>query len=290
MLAEYMKYDIKIMFRKRTFQFAFIGMLCLAIGVPVFNLIKYWGEYEYALPSAHTLYIANGDGNVWSYLSLIIPFFISLPFCFSFLDEYKSGVILYVQTRGERKSYYYAQIITCFLGTAMVILIPFLLNILLNGIIFPVNGNDFVSTHNVYDRTWANSVMGYGFWKKTLSNGMIFKHIAIDYPQLYNVIFAFWAAFAMGVLSMFVYAISLLVKKQAIWLLIINYLFFQVFTVFNRIMEDLSFVYINLELTDYLANGQFNIGLVYLFYLLFLLLLMFVSHRIIKHKINLDEE
>lgn len=290
-MKDYLIYDLKLMIQKRTFRFAFFGMMFLCIGLPFFQLFQHWGEYEYALPSADTLYIANRDSEWWSYLSFIFPFLIVLPFGFSFMEEYKSGVLLYVQSRGERKSYYYAQMLTCFFGAAFVIFIPFMFNIIFNGILFPVNGNDAVMGYQKYDSNWCRWIMGDGYYLDTLFKGAIFKHLAVDYPQINNLVFAVWAAFCSGMLSSFFYGISLLVKRGSIWVLIISYLFFRLFSMLDKIWEKaLIFgVYVNLELKEYLAGGYPGDGLVYPLYLLILIGLCGISCGIVKYRVKKDE-
>lgn len=290
MVKEYLKYDLKLMWKRKSFQFVFFGMLFLGIGLSLFYVIQYWGSYMYELPSADTLYIANGRSDSWMYLEQLFPFLIVLPFGFVYLDEKKSGVSLYIQTRGERKAYYYSQLIACFIGTTMVILIPFLINILLNGILFPINGNDYISSYNAYDYNWCSQIVGDGFRSNTIFHGFILKSIAVDHPQLYNVIYAFIAGISSGIMGMFVYAISLLVQKNRIWVLIINYLFFTVFAVLDRVMEEVLPVYINTNLTTYLANGHFGHGCVYPLYAVFLLAEVVASIFIVKRQSEKDEE
>lgn len=290
MIKEYLKYNLRLMWKRKSFQFVFWGMILLCIVQPVYYVIKYWGSYIYELPSADTLYIANSGSDIWSYIQQLFSFLIVLPFGFSYLDEKKFGVNLYLQSRGERKAYYYSQLIACFIGTAMVILLPFLINIALNGIIFPINGNDYISTYDAYDYNWCSKIMGNGFKDKTLFQGHILKSIFIEHPQLYNVIYALIGGISSGVMGMFVYAISILVEKNRIWVLIINYLFFSVFTVLDRVIENIFPIYINVNLTEYLSDGHFNHGRVYPIYIAFLLLEVFISIGIVRRQWKKDEE
>lgn len=121
-MLNYVKYNLNLMTKQKTFQFVFALMMLISIAFPIYYVVTYWGVYDYALPSSHTLYIGNNVGICWEYLSLIFPFLIVLPYGFSFMNENKSGVLLYVQTRGERKDYYYGQLVACFVGTAFVFL------------------------------------------------------------------------------------------------------------------------------------------------------------------------
>ena len=198
---------------------------------------------------------------------------------------------MYVQTRCDRRTYYYSQLLTCFIGTALIFLIPFVLNVLLNAILFPVNGNDYISTYNAYDSNWENTIMGRGYYRETLFNGYIFKKIAVCNPQLYNILFAVWLSVVSGIMGGFTYAVSLILRKNAITLFITNYLFFSIFSIIDRILEEGDFfnIYINTNLTDYLSNGHFNHGLAYPLYIIFIFCELVGSILIIKHQLKKDE-
>lgn len=287
----YFYYNLHIMQKSKSFRFVMGFMLALCIALPVFYAVSYWGEYTYALPSADTLYIANSDGLCWDFLSWLFPFLLVLPYGFSYINEAEYGINLYLQSRENRRAYYYGQMLACFVGTALVILIPFLLNIALNAILFPVNGNDYISSYQAYDWNWTATVMGESFFRDTIFYGYIFKSLAINHPLFYNLLYAVFAGVSSGIMGMFVYAISILVRKNRILVLILYFLFFQVFTVFDRLMEDIEIipVYINLRITSYLSYGHLSYGEVYPLFLLFLLAETIASFRIVKQQIKRDE-
>jgi hypothetical protein len=181
--------------------------------------------------------------------------------------------------------------ITCFLGTMLVFLLPLTLNILLNSVLFPINGNDYISTYQRYDENWANRIMGIGFHRPTLFQGVIFKRFAILHPQIYNLFYALFTSVASGVMGMFAYCISIVFRKGTIALLICNYLFFQIFFVLDRLSESgiLFPVYINLNLVTYLSDGLFNHGLVYPLYILFLLVEVGACRISVGRQLKRDE-
>lgn len=283
------RYNLDLMLKQTTFRFVFTIMLILSVALPIYYLLQFQGSYEYSLPSADTLFIGNSGGLIWQFLALVFPFIIALPYSFSFLNEQKSGVQMYVQSRKTRKEYYYGQLVTCFLGTALLFLIPFLLNILLNALAFPVNGNDYISTHDSFDSNWANAIMGDGFYRQTLYKGMMLKEVVIEYPQIYNVLYTFWISIVSGIMAMFTYTVSLILQKKAIYLLLVNYLIFSIFSVVDRIVETVSYVYVNINLTDYLSNGHFNKGIFLPVYILILVGELIASFSIIKHRVQEDE-
>ena len=73
-MLKYVKYNLNLMTKQKTFQFVFALMLLISIAFPIYYVITYWGVYDYALPSADTLYIGNSAGICWKYFYLIVPF------------------------------------------------------------------------------------------------------------------------------------------------------------------------------------------------------------------------
>ena len=291
MLWTYIKYNFSVMTRKKLFWITLFGMMCFAIGMPFYQVWKYYRYYSYELPSADTLYIGNYNGLIWSYLSMLLPFLIVLPYGFSYISEVRSGMRHYVQVRGTRKVYYFAQLCVCFFSVFLVFFIPLIINIGLNGAFFPVNGNDYITLAHVGTSNWSSYITGSGFLKKVLHHGMILKQIAIDSPQLYNVIFAAITGIGTGIMGMFIYALSLVLKKNYIYMLIVNFLIFQLCIALNRFSYDgiLSSVYVDLKPTDYFANRIIANGKDYIIFGIFLLLEIIVAVGIIRRQTKRDE-
>lgn len=291
MFWTYVKYNFNIMIKKRLFWITFFGMLCLAIGMPIFYVWRYRGCYAYELPSADILYLGNSNGLVWEYICMLFPFLIVLPYGFSYISEVKTGVKNYVQVRGTRRAYYFAQCCVCFFSVFLVFFAPMLLNIILNGAFFPVNGNDPITLAQMGTSNWGSYITGSSFTKTVLHHGMICKQILIDHPQLYNVLFAGIAGMSAGVMGAFIYALSLIVKKNYVYLLVVNFLLFQLFFVANQFCYDgiLSPIYVDLKLTDYLANRFIANGKDYRIFGIMMLLEMVVSIGIIIRKTKRDE-
>lgn len=283
--------NIRLMSRRKSFLFIMTLMLLLAVGIPIFYLKKYWGEYRYSLPSAESLFLINVDSEWWGYISMLIPFMWIMPYGFTFLYECKSGVSVYLKTRDTTKTYFYSQMITCFLGSAMVFLIPTLLNIILTAGIFEVNGNDYVMGYQRYDSNWCNRIMGTNFYKNTLFHGAMFKSLYINHPVVSSALKCIWSSLEMGVLGVFAYSVSLIIKKGSIWLMLFVYLFNQLFRILNNVWLEYEFfgIYINWKISDYMAGGHPGYGLCYPCQILLLVALIMVSLKIVKKKIQGDQ-
>lgn len=253
MIRTYIKYNWNLMWKRKSFLFVFWGLMAISVFLPFYYLFTNWGVCTHLLPSADSLYIGNGDSDIWIYISELYPFLIILPFGFSYMDEKKSGVDIYIQTRGEKKKYYYGQLITCFLGTAFVFGVPFMVNVILNGMMFPVTGNSHIATVYAYDYNWASAIVGNG----AENSGWIFKSFAIAHPQWNNVLYVMIMVIASGIMGMVSYAISLFVRTNRIVVLIINYLFFRALYVLSRFFGPGDDERMNLNLIEYLCNGYF---------------------------------
>ena len=291
MFWTYIKYNFRVMTKKKLFWITLFGMRCLAIGMPFYHVWQYHGYYTYELPSADTLYLGNYNGLLWSYISMLIPFLIVLPYGFSYISEVRTGVKNYVQVRGTRRVYYFAQLCVCFFSVFLVFFVPLMINICLNGAFFSVNGNDYITLTHVGTFNWSSYITGSSFTKQVLHHGMILKQIAIDHPQLYNVIFAGIAAVGAGIMGMFIYALSLVLKKNYVYLLIANFLIFQLCIALNRFSYDgiFSSVYVDLKPTDYLANRIIANGKDYIIFGILMLVEVIVSVVIIRRRTKRDE-
>lgn len=285
-------YHVKLMFRKKTFWVSFFLMLGVCIALPFYYVVKYRGTAEYLLPSADTLYVGNYDGFIWNYISLIFPFLVIFPYSMSFFEENRQGVLYYVQTRSGRKNYYWSQLLTCFIGGMIIILVPFLLNILLNGMIFPDNGNDYNSTWDRYTENWDSTISGSNIIRKVLHKKFLLPGIFIRHPQIFNALFALLAGVTSGIMSMLAYAFSLLIRKTRLFIFLPMYIFFEIFSLINSVLHsegDENSLYINTRITDYISNGLSQLGKVYPFYYGLLLVVTITVVWVIKRKINRDE-
>lgn len=292
MFLKNLHYHLRLMFRKKTFWVSFFLMLGVCIAFPFYYAAKYRGTSEYLLPSAETLYVGNNIGFIWNYISLIFPFLVIFPYSMSYFEESRQGVLYYVQTRSGRKNYYWSQLLTCFIGGMIIILIPFLLNILLNGIIFPDNGNDYISTWDRYTENWDSDIMGSNITRKVLHKGFLLPGIFISHPQIYNALFALLAGVTSGIMSMLAYSFSLIIRKNRLFIFLPMYIFFEIFSLINSVWSSegaKSSLYINARITNYISNGLMQLGKVYTLFYGVILVVTVAVILVTKRKIKQDE-
>ena len=280
------------MIKKKTFLFSLGIMLLICLTLPFIYFWNYRDYYVYQMPAAYSVFVGNDMGMAWKYIQLIMPFLVIFPYSMSFYDDSMSGVNIYYLTRGDRKKYYFSQMLTCFIGGVIVIGIPFLINILMNTIIFPAEGNDYLTTLNRYYVGWSSSVTGSNVVFKTVSKGIVLKKIYVDYPQIYNIVITILASIIAGVMSIATYTFSLIIRKSRIFIFLFSYIFFQLFAMIDSVLYDRwdeVNAYICTNITSYMSFTQGQIGKVYIGFLGVMILVVLLEIKIVMKRISKDE-
>lgn len=291
-MFNYLKVNMRIMIKKKTFLFSLGIMLLICLTLPFIYFWNYRDYYVYQMPAAYSVFVGNDMGMAWKYIQLIMPFLVIFPYSMSFYDDSMSGVNIYYLTRGDRKKYYFSQMLTCFIGGVIVIGIPFLINILMNTIIFPAEGNDYLTTLNRYYVGWSSSVTGSNVVFKTVSKGIVLKKIYVDYPQIYNIVITILASIIAGVMSIATYTFSLIIRKSRIFIFLFSYIFFQLFAMIDSVLYDRwdeVNAYICTNITSYMSFTQGQIGKVYIGFLGVMILVVLLEIKIVMKRISKDE-
>lgn len=291
-MFNYLKVNMRIMIKKKTFLFSLGIMLIICLTLPFIYFWNYRDYYVYQMPAAYSVFVGNDMGMAWKYIQLIMPFLVIFPYSMSFYDDSMSGVNIYYLTRGDRKKYYFSQMLTCFIGGVIVIGIPFLVNILMNTIIFPAEGNDYLTTLNRYYVGWSSSVTGSNVVFKTVSKGIVLKKLYVDYPQIYNIVITILASIIAGVMSIATYTFSLIIRKSRIFIFLFSYIFFQLFAMIDSVLYDRwdeVNAYICTNITSYMSFTQGQIGKVYIGFLGVMILVVLLEIKIVMQRISKDE-
>lgn len=291
-MFKYLNVNMKIMMRKKPFLFSLGVMMALCITLPFVYWVSYKNYYSYQLPAAYSVFVGNDMGLAWKYIQLIMSFLVIFPYSMSFYDDYLLGSNIYYQTRKSRKQYYLSQMLTCFIGGMIIICIPFLLNILINTIIFPAEGNDYITTLNRYFSGWSSSVTGSNVIFKTISKGIVLKNLYINFPQIYNVMITILASIIAGIMSVATYCFSLIIRKNRIFIFLFSFIFFQLFAMIDSVLYDRwseSDVYVCTNITSYMSVTQGQIGKCFMGLGVLLILLVLIEIKIVVWRISKDE-
>ena len=187
---------------------------------------------------------------------MIYIFILILPFSFSYLTDVKSGISPVIHTRTGIKSYYYTKLASCFIGSFIVFFIPLIISIIINGVLFPLEGTLHDSVKFLYGHTAG--ITGDNVAIKAAGAGVPFKWLYIHHPQWYNVLYScIFSSFA-GILGAFVYSLSFLIKKFRILLMLPLFILVFIQQRIGILIRKYSDVYVNVDMSDYVMTNSFH--------------------------------
>lgn len=275
------KAQIGIMFRKREFK---VGMLislsytCFAF----FRAIKMnWGIDASEMWDA-TQNLCYGVGNPsYSMLIFLFPFLIVIPYASSYIDDYRNQLLPVYATRSSRTKYYVSKLIACFVGTSLVIAIPFLINFLLTNLFFP--HSRCLLPGGYPDGVFCQNVLGIGTAYKSNYPVMSFLGLFLDNQILYSLLYLVIISFFAGWMGTFVLGLSFVWRYSKLFLFLPVFVLFQVLTnlngyFFNQAIQNGS-VYTNIDIMRYILPLQDDNQSPYFFagFLLVTLIIMIIT-------------
>lgn len=143
--------------------------------------------------------------NATNTLSLIqlYPLLVVCPAGFSLAREYQLNTRVFLVSRLGNFTYQVSKFLAVFLATMIVFTVPFLLEILLNCVSFPLSAAGDLWQLSIYDNAYRDSVDQY-----------FMKGIYLCSPYLYAVVGTFLFGAVSGLLGVFTTAISSLIKVK----------------------------------------------------------------------------
>lgn len=286
--------NFRIMLRRRSFWFAFAAMTAISLWNYFLNVLSYRGQCIDNVPAASTLYYLNHLNRTLDSVGIVYValFFIMLPYaCAHQFDCRENTGISYI-IRTKRLYWYMSQAVVAATGAVAVLLIPSLLNILLNQITFVENGNFTGTTGQAqFLADYFESITGTDVFRATLENGAKLRRLIYFHPQLYNVAYAFLFAFVGGVFAYFAYALSLFMGQFKIFAYVIPFVFVLLLDSIGEIwMYNYMPVYICPRIPQYVSAGFANkLGCYYPIFFAFCGTLILVSTGLILVKGKHDE-
>ena len=253
------KVQIEIMFHKREFKIAMLislGFTCFAF----FNAIKMnWGIDASEMWDA-TQNLCYGVGNPsYSMLIFLFPFLIVIPYASSYIDDYRNQLLPVYAIRSSRMKYV-SKLIACFIGTSLVIAIPFLFNFLLMNLFFP--HSRCLLPGGYPDSVFCQNVLGIGSVYKSNYPVMSFLGLFLDNQILYSLLYLVIISIFAGWMGTFVLGLSFIWKYSKLFLFLPVFVLFQVLStlnnyLFDRAVENETF-YTNIDIMSYVLPIQYN--------------------------------
>lgn len=216
--------QFQICIKKYGFKYMFLGMMVLVFIRYFLNLYMYYGwDVSSLYHPMKTLTLADNSGILKTYFFQCYPFLVILPAAFSYFSDKKTGEINFLQARLGKRSYYTGKTIAVFLTTFFVFSVPFLIEALLNRLVYPAGAIGDPTNFNMYEVSYLESVSNY-FLPELYGFSV----------GLYAVVFILMFGLFSGILSMFCLAISMLRIKYKILLFIPVFVFLDVLAMFGE--------------------------------------------------------
>lgn len=198
--------QVKFLLKKRGTLCVFYILLLMVLANFISNVVEFQGRDVIQMYQPVKLLLlscnrVNYNANATLLLVQLYPLLVVCPAGFSLVKEYQSGQEVFMAARLGRQVYRLSKLIAAFLATAIVFLIPFFIEIVLNCLSFPLSAEgDF------YNRSPYNSDYIQGVYNYFMSGIYLYS------PWIYAALGTFFFSMASGVLGAFTVAVSSIIK------------------------------------------------------------------------------
>lgn len=272
-MLQVLKLQLRVLYKSWTFRAAMLFMLLFSI----MTFLQQWmtaAQYD-----ANANWCGTGYSLSWSiFASVIFPFLVVFANAGSFVSDLHQGVYTNTIVRNNRKNYFHAKLAAVFLCNALLMILPFGLNLLLCNLFFEHNGKTLRGQMGSegYNRVLDGTNQLY----KTYTPEVPFVKLCKASPLAYNIVFILLLAVFAGVLGMFVMAVSFIFHRYTLALFVPVYFLMRFTDVltsysFNRAMNEGKY-FLNWSLMDYVAPLSFSGKFYPYFVTVNLLLLAFI--------------
>lgn len=290
-----LKCEWNVMLHKKEFLVAFCAAMAFCVisfAYEVHVSLQFCGADLGRVVSADSIFAGNASSGMWYFFQYLFPFLIVLPHSISYIQDVDCGALPLLTTRGGRKRYVFSKLVVCFLGNIMIILIPFLLNLLLCHIAFPVNENSSLWFYGLWD--YGSFFLGTNYTVQTDYGVLPFLRLFLYSPTLYNVLYILILSLASGIAGVFVLCLSFFFCKQKaplflpVFLMVLGSSVLNVYCL-SRAVGDASYKYVNYNLMDYFAAFGYRGQSPYYILSVAAVLLVFCAFAV-RHVLRADEQ
>lgn len=275
------------MYRQREFKVAFLITLLYACLSFVYALDMTAGQELYSIKDASQYLCFGGYFPLWHYFQSIYPFLVVLPFATSYVEDKRNDLLPLYFARTSRSVYFSSKLVACFIGTAAVIFLPFLFNMVLCNLFFPHNNNTWIGEYQMLN--FQGNVLGTNLMYKTPYRELAFARLFLNNRLLYSFIYLVAISLFSGLLGMAILGLSFVFSKSKILLFIPLFAVQHIFQTYDTKALNNAIsngdTYTNLNILEYFipgfSKGQSPIFLVVVlgFLALFVLISFLFSQR-----------
>ena len=192
----------KFLLKSKEAIIVFSILLMLVICNFVGNVLEFQGLDVTAMYHPMKLLTLSYNKSIYDASAVIVftqqfPLLVAFPAGFSYVKEHQTREEIYLVSRIGKSLYYTSNMVSAFLCTAIVFSVPFLIEIGLNCISFPLQASGDFTNMNIYNAEYISSVRGY-----------LFSDLYISAPIIYAVVMTVLMGIVSGMLGMFTVAFS----------------------------------------------------------------------------------
>lgn len=250
---------LKMAYKRLDFWLGFSAMMLLCmLNTALWAFACRDTDVSMQVANAHA-FILRWSSPLFDVLTMAYIFILLLPYVFSYRRDRRLQIMQVLQVRMGRGRYYAANAIVCFICTFTAMLLPLLLENLVNGFLFrnPV----------VYSYTYNSmaNITGKNVLISTVRSAVPFLKLYIASPMKYNALYAFLFSGFCALLAVLVYSLSFYVKKYGILLLLPLFVLSQLQDQADVLVELMSDCYVNINMADYIfINSYFGQSILYI--------------------------
>ena len=145
----------------------------------------------------------NWNADITLLVIQLYPLLVVCPAGFSLVKEYHTKESLFMVGRLGSTTYYFSKLLAAFISTFIIFCVPFLLEIVLNCISFPLAATGDLTNQDIYDPQYIAGVRNY-----------LFHGLFLCSPYLYAIFAVLFFGFVSGLLGVFTVAFSALVRVK----------------------------------------------------------------------------
>lgn len=206
MFGKALRMQCRLLFQRREFWICLSVMVGLALVMPILDSVQIYGAELRRLRSAY-YYGLIFHGEKFDYFLFSAPLCICYAFADSFFTDRQQLVLCPVFARMSPKTYLLSKMTVVSASAFFVVFLPLVLNLMVNGILFPIEGAVTYTGFMAYDENYI-----------AFLENILFPSLFLAHPYLYCLLFMGIAGVYYALIASLVYGISLFVKRARIWI------------------------------------------------------------------------
>lgn len=230
MLSQSISMQLRIIWERKIATLLFFLLICLMLVNYFHNVMTYKGTDIVEMYHPMKLLTLSSFSEYSYYLSQYYPLLVVIPAGFALFADKTLNQYIFIQSRVGAKNYYLGKLIVVFLVTFIVFSVPFLIEILLNCLAFPISATGDPSNNEYYSEVYIE-----------LTNMYLFSSLYHQSPYLYAIFSILVFGVLSGVLAMFTVAISTFPIKFKVLLFLPIYLLLHGVAMIKQKVPSLTF-------------------------------------------------